>query len=226
VPQANRACGSCIDRRVKSFKEGEIVTIVRCSVVFAGILAMLFAGSAYGQIDVDIYLELTEDPGPRMNGTPVPPDGSIWHELYPNFCTDHTQINYEDGNGDGIISKCDGIRFSMGLAHVEKVCPTYHIYYAQFGTIAVEPDSAEGTFHEINPGFCGVWEPVGGEWWLDENSNGEIDEGDKLILKRPGEPFGYEFEVVLVGVNITIDTLSPAEPGTWGRIKTFFSQIF
>jgi len=195
----------------------------KCSAAVLCVLFMLVAGSAYAQIVLPIHLELV-GPDVEKNGTfPIPGDGSRWHEIYPNWCSEHVQIRYDD-NGDGYISTCDLIRFSIGYAHVENVVQTFHLYHPDAGTILVEWDEAAGVFHEVYPDYCSLWDPLGADWWQD-GGNGIQDECDTFRLIRQGETIGFEYHVTDVRTNIRIDTLTPADPGNWGTVKAFFRQI-
>jgi len=61
------------------------------------------------------FYEPTGEPG----GNPV---GQVWHEVAPNFCTEHQVTDWEDADGDGEVSQCDTIIFEDGTAwHVEEI---------------------------------------------------------------------------------------------------------
>jgi len=68
------------------------------------------------------------------------------------------------------------------------------LYYDTFVPVDALPD--EGPFQKLEDGVTefGPGDPgyLGGRWWVDENGNGEQDEGDKFLLcplLPPGRPY-------------------------------------
>jgi hypothetical protein len=184
----------------------------------------LTAGSAFGQMHLDL-----SDPTAGKNG--IPGDCSIWHELYPLYCTDHHQMGYED-NGDSVISACDYIWLGDATSepmryHIEAVVPTYYLSSSNpsGGTdnMAAEGEGPPGTspvcetWHEVYPVYCQPWHV---DEWNDANGDGAVSECDIVFLG------GREWHIDRIGVDIIIDTGSPAEDKSWGGIKSLFGQIF
>jgi hypothetical protein len=99
------------------------------------LLAALLMLAAAGRAQEFIHLEFI---GPLVS--PIPPECSTWHELYPAYCTDHHQDGFED-NGDGELSPCDLIVLDGERLHIVWVGPTFYL---------VDPTGVES-----------IWEPVG-----------------------------------------------------------------
>jgi len=164
-----------------------------------------------------MYLELGVSPV-RFD---IPPDGSEWHELHPNFCVVHTQDSYDD-NGDGVVSVCDNIVIGGVTYHVDWAGPTY--YMVDLGTgepwfVEPEDPNASGDptgqmWHVVaGPDFC-TYYPV--EDWED-NGDGEVTPCDNVLVG------GRWWHIEDVRLDITITEVgSPTEPTTWSKLKTFF----
>jgi hypothetical protein len=187
-------------------------TVVAIAVV--GLLALAVPASAQ-----TLYLELGIGPV----DDPIPPNGADWHELYPTFCTIHTQEGYGD-NGDGEVSVCDMITLSGVLYHIEWVGPTYFLYNTVTGDVMfAEPTNPDPggnptgeTWHEIAPEFCTEW--TVDDW--EDNGDGIVSQCD--IVWIGGEPWHIEE----VNLDITVTPGSPTEKSTWGKIKGFFGDLF
>jgi len=169
-----------------------------------------------------IHLELVV-PGARVD-TPVPPDCTVWHELYPDHCAPRHQDAYED-DGDGFISACDRITLDGVSGHVEWVGPTYHLLPVGNSRqgMYLEPTTLSGgrnpvceTWHEVYPNHC-IAHHVDG--WED-NGDGLLGPCDIVIFM--GEPWHLEE----IGLNIIVVPDSPVEPGTWSRLKGLFRTLF
>lgn len=173
------------------------------------------------------YLQYTPaaPPAPGIHGLanyPIPGTGATWHELWPNFCTDHTQTGYAD-NGDGVMSSCDDILLDGVTWHVDWVGPTYH--FIAVGT-AVDswtepsldpghnPDDPVGeVWHVVYPDFCTEF-PIDG--WED-NGDGTLSPCDIIISGG----ISYHLEDITVNI-ITSEPSTPVRQSTWGKIKTIF----
>ncbi len=152
---------------------------------------------------------------------PIPPDGSEWHELHPNFCFTDIQDGYED-NGDGIVSVCDVIILGGVRYHIDWTGPTYYLV----PTIPSDPHWVEPTdpepggdptgeiWHEVHPVFCMEWEIINWE-----------DNGDDVLSVCDMVTFhdGSVYHVEEIGLNIEItEEPSATEKSTWGKIKSMF----
>jgi len=159
-----------------------------------------------------MYLEFSGSPV-RYDDT-VPPDGSVWHELYPVFCNARIQDGYED-NGDGVVSVCDVIIIDGIRYHVDWAGPTYYLTLAEPPSERwVEPEGTGDFLHEVAPIFCQTWEVLE---WEDNDQDGEVSYCDMLLL-----PDGW-WHVEDVSLDITVtEEPSPVEQSTWTKIKTFF----
>ena len=199
------------------------MSLRRCCLAATIMLGLLMAVNCYGQmVPYQMHLEYVGSPAVDKNGMPIPDNGSEWKELYPNTDTYHTQISYQDNN-DQVVSPCDRIRFDIGEVHIQRVLPTYYVYHDTFGEIVIEPEPGDTTFFEVIPDYGHIWDLIG---WQDGGETGVIDICDYLVLDPhiAGVP-PHQFHVQGVGDNIIIDTLNPVEPGTWGKIKSFFGQF-
>jgi hypothetical protein len=161
------------------------------------------------------YLEL-EDP----IRDPIPADCSTWHELYPNFCAPRHQSGYED-NGDGIVSACDYIYLDGERYHIEWAGPTYTLDQAWYEPlewwepgnpycqewIEIYPD--HGVIHHVTD-------------WEDGDQSGDVSPCDMIMFED-----GTWWHVADVSLNIrVVPDGSPAEQGTWSKVKSLFSRLF
>ncbi len=185
---------------------------MRIGIVLA--LVALLATAASGQY----YLEFGGDP----IRDPIPPDGSPWHELFPSFCTMHTQTGYGD-NGDGVVSECDAIYIDGQMFHIIWVGPTYHMSNSAGEPGFFEPTDPEPggnpiceTWHEVAPDFCLEWHID--DW--EDNGDGVVSQCD--IVWIAGEPWHIDE----IRLNITVVPGSPVEDSTWGKIKAWLGGLF
>lgn len=155
----------------------------------------------------------------------VPPDGSEWHELYPDFCYWHEQEAYDDADENGLISPDDVITMNGLNYRVEWVGPTYYVTWGDSAQIEryLEPmgteiggDPTGETWHEVHPMFCSEWLVEG---WQD-NGDSVLSEYDYVEIA------GYWFRIAAVELNISATICDPVEPSTWGRIKHAFRSAF
>jgi hypothetical protein len=167
-----------------------------------------------------MYLELGAPPIRE----PIPPNGSQWHELFPQFCNVRVQESYED-NGDGEVSVCDIIVVDGIRYHVDWAGPTYYMVDTGSG----EPKFCEPTipdpggdptgeiWHEVAPVFCTEWVV---DEWLD-NGNGILDECDMVAVG------GRIWHIEEVRLDITVtEEASAVEPSTWSRVKDLLGRLF
>lgn len=185
---------------------------------------------------LQIYLELTSRAAPgkgfRMLDDGIPPAGSIWHELYPAFCADHTQTDYED-NGDGIVSVCDYILLDGTRWHIADVGPTYWTTRippngGEPTTVVFEPtDPAPGSpvgqiWHEIHPSFC---DQIHVDSFHDGDGNNELSVCDEIDVVTPEGTVFYHIDRIELDITIEPGPDVPAEPSTWGRIKALLNRL-
>lgn len=154
----------------------------------------------------------------------VPPDGSEWHELYPDFCYWHEQEAYDDADENGLMSPDDVITLNGLNYRIEWVGPTYYVTWGDSAQIEryLEPmeteigdDPTGETWHEVHPEFCTERLVQG---WQD-NGDGVLSEFDYVEID------GYWFRVAAIEINISATICDPVEPSTWGRIKQAFRHV-
>jgi len=151
----------------------------------------------------------------------IPPNGSEWHELHPNFCVVHPQEGYID-NGDGVVSVCDNIVIGGIIYHIDWAGPTYYMVDVSNGEPwFVEPEDPQTSgdptgemWHVVaGPEFCTMY-PVDG--WED-NGDGEVSGCDIVIVA------GRTWHIEEVRLDITItEAGSPVQASTWSKLKSFF----
>jgi len=122
------------------------------------------------------------------------PTGTLWHELWPNFCQLWVLEEWRD-NGDGYLSYCDTIKFhhesiadSVIWKHIEEVTGTikanngidtfYFDYMCGNPNVETITDPIGTYWHEILPVFSQRWVCQG---WTD-NGNGYLDSCDWIDL--------------------------------------------
>ncbi len=123
------------------------------------------------------------------------PSGTLWHELWPNYCQMWIVDSWHD-NGDDILSFCDTLRFrnidlpdSFLVKHVLEVTGTmkafdgtdtiYYDYMCGNPMAAVISNPVGLFWHEIWPNFCLRWLCVR---WTD-NGSGFLDSCDFVDLE-------------------------------------------
>jgi hypothetical protein len=181
-----------------------------------------------GKLFVDSYGEIfTPPPTPGTNlhnqddylpqdGSPV---GTVWHELYPNYCTMWLATGWID-NGDGYLSYCDTIEFIDQATtedtireHVELVTTTITVQPISGDTLYLEeltPNPLNnpiidpiGTFwHEVYPTYC-VQYMI--QYWTD-NGNGYLDSCDYIELINQASQEIDDYHVIGVATDIVITT--------------------
>jgi hypothetical protein len=151
-----------------------------------------------------------------------PPDGSTWHTLHPPdaYCTNGVQTDHDDVDGDGNMSFCDNIQIDGAWKHIEWCGPTFTLVYMGGGrqnkyVEPIEGDGRQFTYHEVHPTYCNIittTEPI--EY-----------ECQYVWIESPPEDVG-EWHVEAIETNIRTNGGSPVNPGTWSKIKNFFSSLF
>jgi len=182
---------------------------------------VLAAGVAHGQVRMHLDLEVM--PNKTLDNT-IPPDCSIWHELYPVYCTAHHQDSYED-NGDGLITPCDYIVLDGSRWHIIWVGPTYFTTCGHGNQHYLEPTVEQTGENPVCETWMQVYPEYGLSWhideWMDGNANGLLDVCDIVVI--PGE----YLHIDRIGLNIIVEqATTAAEPSTWGRVKGLFNSLF
>lgn len=88
------------------------------------VVCFVFAPATFAQDDPPARIHLDLDANVDADEYPIPPKGSVWHELAPNYCKEHKQEDFFDTDNGGTISKCDGIKLDGQWYHIEWVGPT------------------------------------------------------------------------------------------------------
>jgi hypothetical protein len=192
--------------------------------VTAVLLACLVLPAA---ADLGVY-ELTE---PARGYDPTwPPDGANWHGIHPSdiYCSVSEQTGHDDADGNGQIDACESIELDGVWRHVEWIGPTFTLVALAgeqerpIGMIMVELVAAPTRppapyeYHVVYPpdAYCTIiesFEPIEGVCQI-------------VNIQDPPEFWG-EWHVEAVETNIHVGTGSPVEPSTWGRLKSFFSDL-
>lgn len=187
---------------------------LKWTAIAAGLL-VLFPGIVAAQ-EGTIFLELGD-----LLREGVPPNCSSWHELYPNFCVDHHQVEYEDG-GDGMISECDWIQLEDGTwYHVDWVGPTYWLDCE----IIAEPAGDGNPENPVCEEWVEIWPNHGTvrhvvDW--QDNGDGIVSPCDIIIF---GD--GLACHIQDIGTNIRIRPYdTPTEDSSWSHIKSLFGSVF
>jgi hypothetical protein len=187
-----------------------------CVIVFAVIAFIALALPA----SADEVFELVQ---PIRGYDPTwPPDGSTWHTLHPPdlFCTNGTQTDHDDVDGDGNMSFCDNIQIDGVWKHIEWVGPTIRLRSSQPGrqdlkwVEPVEPTGRQYQYHEVAPVYCNLVETT-------EPIEYECQE---VWIEFPPEDVGW-WHVEAIETNIRTNGGSPVERSTWGQIKDWFRSL-
>lgn len=178
-----------------------------------------------------LYLDLVDVPfrpgrGPSLQTFVLPPNGSVWNELYPNFGTARPQQNLID-NGDTFLSIGDVMRFSGIDYFVSWAGPTYLMNCGATST-AWEPNLGPHndtnpigeTWSEIHPNFGATVLVTG---WTD-NGDTYLSSGDILVVQvNGGAPTTCTINAT--GCDVTLDPVPvvPSEKITWGELKSLIT---
>lgn len=180
-----------------------------------------------------LYLDLVDVPfrpgrGPSLQSFVLPPNGTIWNELYPNGGTARPQQNLID-NGDGALTNGDIFRFSGVDYFTTWVGPTYLMNCGSGGaawepSLAVHDDTAPvgETWRQIQPLFGALVLVTG---WSD-NGDGYLSDGDVLTVSVNGDP-AITCTIGAVGIDVTLDAVPavPSQRTTWGGLKSLPSSF-
>ena len=192
-----------------------------------GLVALAVPATAVPPMTAQFDIDTQVVPG---QGWAIPPDCSVWHELYPDFCVPHHQAGYDDSDGSGTVSPCDNILEAGFCWHIESVTTTYFFSpVTGGGQSAAEPV-------EPNPDpspVCEMWhivhadgppfsycQPVHIEGWEDNNQNGALDVCDNIQIG------GLWYHIDRIGCDVTVtgDPATGTSRGTWGWLKSLFHR--
>jgi hypothetical protein len=181
----------------------------------------LAAGGAQAQ--VQMHLDLQVMPTKTLDNA-IPPNCSMWNELYPVYGGVHHQDAYED-DGDGFISACDYIILDGSRWHIIWVGPTYFTTCGHGNQHYLEPTVEQTGENPVCETWTQVYPEYGLSWhiddWMDGNANGLLDVCDIVVI--PGE----YLHIDRIGLNIIVEQATTAvEPSTWGRVKSLFNTLF
>lgn len=78
-------------------------------------------------------LEIVAEPlDPTVTADPT---GQVWHEVHPDYCTEHEVTDWEDADADGTVSECDIVVLDGTLVcHVKRVSTDIIISSAPLST--------------------------------------------------------------------------------------------
>jgi hypothetical protein len=166
-------------------------------------------------------------------GWAIPPDCSVWHELYPMYCVAHHQQTYQDNDHDGLVSACDNIVEDGGSAcwHIEAVSATYFFspVAGGGGSYAAEPPASNPNpdpiceqwhiLYSDGPAFT-YCQTVHVQDWYDANHNGLFDVCDDIMLNGQW----YHIDRIGCDVTVTFNPVTQAKTRTWGWLKNLFHR--
>lgn len=195
--------------------------VLALTVVAAGLALVGPPRSAVAN-PVTLYLDLAPSPE-KVTSAEIPGTCAAWHELFPSYCIDHHQTDYNDGDGDSLISACDNIQLDGIWYHITWVGPTIFLSCDtdQSSWEPTEPQTGDDptceTWTEVHPDFGNLAHVDG---WSD-NGDGVLSECDFVLIA------GQSCHVDRIGLNIIVEPGSPTsiEESTWGRIKGLFRKL-
>jgi len=193
-------------------------------------------------IETDVILKeiVPDPPDPLPDGTNyhnlddfhIPdgnPIGTVWHELYPEYCRIWNLTSWFD-NGNGYLDSCDYVDFTDPQTeewkkfHVEWVGPTVIIERLGpfYDTVYVDMIGKQGLdfmwdevtdpvgkyWHEVYPVYCQNYFCVGWE----DNGNGYLDFCDYLIFQNLQTGEFEQVHVIGVDIDIILDEVIPPDP--------------
>jgi len=148
------------------------------------------------------------------------PTGTLWHELYPNYCDLWVVDEFRPNGTPDLLDLCDTLKFvgesnpdSVLWKHVEHVTSTIELVNANdtlyLDYLRTDPvydyisEPIGSWYHEVYPGFCIRYNVVG---WND-NGNGFLDSCDYLdIIPIDGPDSGTVKNYHCDGVHVDIVT--------------------
>jgi hypothetical protein len=176
---------------------------------------VLAGGTLAAQTTPRIHLDLEGNLAADLAASPfpIPPNGSGWHELAPAWCTPYVQNDYFDTDGDGTISRCDGIKLNGRWYHIVWVGWTL---FCSDGTWVLEPVddiTADATFSgkwlEVAPNYGRVHSAV--EWTradgtaVDAEASRAAGTGSPRPL--PGDSLSFEAAPACNVVRVSVDII-------------------
>ena len=96
-----------------------------------------------------------EAPFESMYWPKINPYGGVWHEVYPNFCTNYSVMEWED-NCNGVLDHCDNLTLinlkneTISFWHVEEVAVDMVVTEAPIHDVAVI--SVSSLYPQVNQG--------------------------------------------------------------------------
>jgi len=161
-----------------------------------------------------------DESGGFRSNIPWAPDGTQWHNLRPPeiACTVSTQTDHDDTNGDGFIDVCENVQIDGVWKHIEWAGPTIYLYnVVTRDELIVEPvglDGERAEYHVVSPLYCAIVElpPT-------------LQVCDIVTILNPPE-FEGEWHVEEIRDNIHTNGGSPVYEDTWGKIKSFFRNLW
>jgi hypothetical protein len=170
----------------------------------------------------------------------IPPESTLWHELYPHYCQVYHLGMWED-NGDGELSPCD----MVGMEQIEPP-GEFHYYHVKEVTITIVLSPEEPPFdtmyleftggynlgiltqpictwwHEVRPTFCN-WYHLSN--WYDQGS-GYLDECDYVELTDTDGGLTYwHVEDVATDILLKRESFDPLG-SQWHQIWPYYCQKY
>ncbi|MCK4409382.1 MAG: hypothetical protein KAW67_04820 [Candidatus Eisenbacteria sp.] len=160
-----------------------------------------------------------EGGGGMRSNIPWAPDGSQWHNLYPEeiACTVQTQTGHDDTDGDGFMDECENIQIDGVWEHIEWAGPTIYLWKADTREqLIVEPVGLPGSrteYHVVSLLYCAL---------VDLPATLQVCD---YVTILSGD-FAGEWHVEEIRDNVHTNGGSPVEASTWSKIKSFFEGLF
>lgn len=151
------------------------------------------------------------DPSWKPDGTPV-------HLIVPNYCATGTQDGHDDQDGDGVMDPCENVMIDGVWKHIERVIPTIKISPVGGGDqLFIEPiEGRQNQYHIVHPPefFC----------WIVPITGGIVQECEIVTVEEG--PHAGEWHIDEIDTNVETNGGSPVDDSTWGKIKSFFRELF
>ncbi|MFH1501787.1 MAG: hypothetical protein ABIG03_01940 [Candidatus Eisenbacteria bacterium] len=195
----------------------------RFAIAFAVLMVAAMVVPALAQ---DFYYEF---PTPGRGYDPTwPTDGDTWHQLYPTYCQYDTQTGHDDADGNGTMDVCEHIFFDGERHHIEWVGPTFRLVYMGAPPEGRPPvldkfvedaplKDRQYSYHEIYPVFCNII----------ETTEPITNECQEIWIEFPPEDVGWwHVQKIETNIRTVPDPVNPVEQSTWGKIKSWFGDLF
>jgi hypothetical protein len=174
---------------------------------------------------LEVVLDINTSYLPGL-GWRIPPNCSNWHELLPDYCTSHHQTDYQDANGDGLVSAGDNILETPGpyCWHIQQVLTSYFLSCPDHGSFVAESDLPPRL-----PGtpVCRTWTVVSDppqqvhiDGWLDCNGNNFVDVCD--VVSFAGAC--YHVDRIGCDVHVWYNEATRTRSHSWGWLKSLFRK--